>query len=94
MWIGYRERPNELLIKDPSLLSPEARSFAQYPGGHPEGYPDGLKNLFMRVYSYIKEGKDPLKDGADFPTFEDGHWENQIVEAILKSNNEQRWVEL
>lgn len=94
MWIGYRERPNEILIKDPSLLSPEARSFAQYPGGHPEGYPDGLKNLFMRVYNYIKEGKNPHKDGTDFPTFEDGHWENQIVEAVLKSNKEQRWVDL
>ncbi|HEY6906010.1 MAG TPA: hypothetical protein VI230_00995, partial [Ignavibacteriaceae bacterium] len=61
---------------------------------HPEGYPDGLKNLFMRVYNYIKEGKNPHKDGTDFPTFEDGHWENQIVEAVLKSNKEQRWVDL
>src|SRR5258708_23497748 len=53
MWIGYREKPNEVLIKDPSLLSPRARGYAHYPGGHPEAYPDGLKNFLLRVYSYI-----------------------------------------
>jgi predicted dehydrogenase len=94
MWIGYREKPNEILIKDPSLLSPEARSLAHYPGGHPEGYPDGPKNLFMRVYNYIREKKDPRRDKPDFPTFEDGHLENKIVEAVLKSNKEQKWIEL
>lgn len=92
MWIGYREKANEILIKDPSLLSPDARSFAHYPGGHPEGYPDGPKNLFIKVYDFIREGKDPLKDKTDFPTFEDGHRENKIVEAVLKSNKEQKWV--
>jgi len=40
MWIGYREKPNEVLIKDPSLLS-LAREGTPYPGGHPEAYPDG-----------------------------------------------------
>ncbi len=94
MWIGYREKANELLIKDPSLLSEEAKSYAHYPGGHPEGYPDGLKNLFLNVYDFIRSGKDPLKEKRNFPTFEDGHWENKIVEAILKSNKEQRWVEI
>lgn len=94
MWIGHREKPNEILIKDPSLLSPEARSFAHYPGGHPEGYPDGPKNLFMRVYNFIREGKDPQKDKTDFPTFEDGHHENKIVEAVLKSNKEQKWTKI
>ena len=94
MWIGHRDKPNEILIKDPSLISEEARKFAHYPGGHPEGYPDGLKNLFMSVYNFIRDGKDPMKDKPDFPTFEDGHLENKIVEAILKSSKEQKWVEV
>ncbi len=94
MWIGYRDKPNEILIKDPSLLSEEARKFAHYPGGHPEGYPDGLKNLFMSVYDFIREGKDPMKNKPDFPTFNDGHLENRIVQAILKSSKEQKWVEV
>lgn len=94
MWMGYRDKPNEILIKDPSLISKEARRFAHYPGGHPEGYPDGPKNLFISVYDFIREGKDPSKDKPDFPTFLDGHQENKIVEAVLKSNKEQKWVEV
>jgi predicted dehydrogenase len=92
LWIGYRDKPNEVLIKDPSLLSEEARKYASYPGGHPEGYPDGPKNLFNSVYSFIREGKNPKKDKPDFPTFKDGHIENKIVDAILKSNKLKRWV--
>ncbi len=41
LWVGFREKPNELVIKDPSLLKEAARPYAHYPGGHPEGYPDG-----------------------------------------------------
>jgi predicted dehydrogenase len=92
LWIGYREKANEILIKDPSLLAEKARSFAHYPGGHPEGYPDGPKNMFMRFYDFIRKGKNPLKDAPEFPTFRDGWIENKIVDAILKSNKEQKWV--
>ncbi|HAB53031.1 MAG: dehydrogenase [Ignavibacteria bacterium RIFOXYB2_FULL_35_12] len=94
LWIGYREKPNEILIKDPSLLNEDARKYAGYPGGHPEGYPDGPKNLFTSVYNFIREGKDSNKDKPDFPTFEDGHLENKIVEAILKSNYQQKWISI
>jgi predicted dehydrogenase len=81
-----------VIIKDPSLLDESVRKYAHYPGGHPEGYPDGLKNLFMNVYDFVKNGKDPRKVKPDFPIFEDGHWENLIVEAVLKSNNTKQWV--
>jgi predicted dehydrogenase len=94
LWIGYREKPNELLIKDPSLLSPEARQFAHYPGGHPEGYPDGPKNLFMQFYDLIRSGNDPRQTKPLFANFEDGYYENKIVEAILESSKTQRWVEI
>ncbi len=94
LWIGYRDKPNEILIKDPALLDADARSYAHYPGGHPEGYPDGPKNNFRNVYRYIREGKTPGKDPADFPTFEDGHFEVKMVEAVLKSHREQKWVDI
>lgn len=94
LWIGSRESANEVIIKDPSLIYEEARQYAHYPGGHPEGYPDGPKNLFMKVYDYIRSGKNPNTDKPEFPTFEDGWWENRIVEAILMSNKEQKWVDL
>jgi predicted dehydrogenase len=94
LWVGYREKGNEIIMKDPSLLDDEAKKYAHYPGGHPEGYPDGPKNLFINVYDFIRSGKDPVNDKKDFPTFEDGHWENKIVEAVLKSNKEQKWIEV
>ena len=53
LWIGRRDGPNEVLMKDPSLLYPEAREYAHYPGGHNEAYPDGPKNLFRNVYGFI-----------------------------------------
>ncbi len=94
LWVGHREKANEVVIKDPSLLHDVARKYAHYPGGHPEGYPDGPMNLFINVYDFIREGKDPRKTTPDFPTFADGHWENKIVDAVLKSNESCKWVEV
>ena len=85
--IGYREKPNEVLIKDPSLLSPRARAYAHYPGGHPEAYPDGLKNFMLRVYSYIAGASKTI----DFSTFQDGHDELAICEAVLASARSKTW---
>ena len=94
LWIGHREKANEILIKDPSLLDAEARTYAHYPGGHPEGYPDGPRNLFRNFYRYIRDGKAPGRDPADFPTFQDGHWEVVIVEAVLRSHAAKAWVDV
>lgn len=94
LWIGHREKSNEIIIKDPSLMDSGVRHFANYPGGHPEGYPDGFKNMFANVYNFIREGKNPRLDKPEFPTFADGHWENRIVEAVLESHRLQKWVEV
>jgi predicted dehydrogenase len=94
LWIGHRDQPNQTLIKDPSLLDANARGYAHYPGGHPEGYPDGPRNLFGNFYRYIRAGKKPGTDAEDFPTFRDGDWEVKVVEAVLKSNEQQAWVEV
>lgn len=94
LWVGHRDRANEQLIKDPSLLAPEARGFAHYPGGHPEGYPEGPRNLFGRFYAYIAAGKTPGQDAADFPTFEDGHVEARVVDAVLQSHAQGTWVDV
>jgi predicted dehydrogenase len=90
LWIGHRDRPNEHLLKDPGLLSPAARSTASYPGGHNEGYPDTFKQLFAKVYAYIRKGD--FSAVPDFPTFADGHYELQLCEAIEHSAKECRWV--
>jgi predicted dehydrogenase len=90
MWVGYRTKANESLIRDPSLLSDLARRFCTYPGGHNEGFPDAFKNCFRSFYEYVAAGDfsaPPL-----YPTFADGHHEILLCDAILQSHREQRWV--
>jgi predicted dehydrogenase len=94
LWIGHRERANEILMRDPSLLAPEARKYMHTPGGHPEGYPDGLKNFVRNFYAYHAEGKRPATHPPDFPTFEDGHNEIAMVEAVLESHKRKQWVDV
>lgn len=89
MQIGYRDRPNERLTRDPSLLADDCRPFANYPGGHAEGFPDSFKQLFRAVYQTISTGQ---RGPIPFPTFADGHREVLLCEAILRSHREQRWV--
>ena len=93
MWIGHREKANEILIKDPSLLHEAARQYAHYPGGHPEGYPDGPKNLFRNVYRAITAGGG-MPAEPDWSTFVDGHKEVAICEAVLASSKAGKWVEV
>ena len=92
LWIGRRDRPNELLLRDPALLHAEARRFANYPGGHNEGFPDTFKQLFRAIYEYIEAGD--LRAPRPFPTFADGHREVAICEAVLQSHRERRWVDV
>ncbi len=92
LWIGQRTGPNQTLLKDPSLLSPEARAVTSYPGGHNEGFPDTFKQLYVKVYDYILAGN--LSKAPDFPTFADGHYEMQLSEAIERSAREQAWVKI
>jgi predicted dehydrogenase len=92
LWIGHRDRANELLIRDPALLGEAARPFANYPGGHNEGFPDTFKQLYRAIYDDIRRGKpsaNPL-----YATFADGHREVLLCEAILKSHAERGWVSI
>lgn len=92
MWVGHRDMANQVLIKDPSLLSPQARETVSYPGGHAEGFPDTFKQLQKKIYDYIIAGDFTKK--PDFPTFEDGHYEMLLNEAIETSAREKVWVKI
>ena len=92
LWIGHRTTANQVLMKDPSLLSAEARAVVSYPGGHNEGFPDTFKQLYNKVYRYILSGD--YDKTPDFPTFADGHYEMQLCEAIERSAREKTWVKV
>ncbi len=92
LWVGYRNKPNELFMKDPNLISPETAEFVDYPGGHNEGFPDTFKQLFKKVYECVKG--DCKREGPQFPTFVDGHREVILCEGILKSSQRRQWVKV
>jgi predicted dehydrogenase len=92
LWIGKREKANEQLMKDPSLVHREVSSLVSFPGGHNEGFPDTSKQLFKEVYAAIAAGKQP--ENPTYPTFADGWRELLIGERIVESNKKQAWVNI
>lgn len=92
LWIGKREKANELLMKDPSLVHAEVGSLVSFPGGHNEGFPDTSKQLFKEVYAAVATGKQPNQ--PTYPTFADGLRELLIGERIVESNKKQAWVNI
>ncbi len=92
LWIGYRDQANQLLSKDPSLFHASSRALTGFPGGHAEGYPDTFVQVFKQFYGAIKNGKMP--ETGKFATFEDGHHEMELCEAIRISALEHRWVKV
>ena len=50
MWIGHRDRPNQVLSRDPSLMNALGGAAASLPGGHVEGFGDTFFALFRQVY--------------------------------------------
>ena len=92
LWLGHRGRPNEVLLRDPALLMPEAAARTGLPGGHAEGFAETFKELYRAVYTAVAAGGPP--DEADYPTFADGHRESALGDAVALSNRERRWVEV
>jgi predicted dehydrogenase len=88
LWIGHRDGPNEIHIKDPVLMRPEARSYTDLPGGHSEGYPDTFKQIFRRFYRRVMDANAPV----DYPTFEDGIRQMRVLDAVLQSSQKKAWV--
>jgi len=92
MWIGRRDGPNELLLRDPSLVHADSRELIGFPGGHNEGFPDTSKQLFKRFYGAVRAGA-PAKEGS-YPTFADGLRELELCETILRSNEKRAWLKV
>ena len=91
LWIGHRNQANQELLKDPALMSPTARRYSAYPGGHTEGYPDTFLQLFKDFYAYVRN---PSTQPPSFPTFQTGHEELVLCEAIARSARERQWQRL
>jgi len=94
LWIGSRSGANRLLMKDGSLMNPEAAKYASYPGGLLEGYGESWKNIFIEIYEYLKAGGHKKGTAPPFPTFKEGYKIQMIIDAILASIDRNQWVDI
>ncbi|PYT11881.1 MAG: dehydrogenase [Acidobacteria bacterium] len=89
LWIGQRNSPNQVIVKDPSLLEARAATFADLPGGHSEGYDDTHKQMFRRFYARVADATAPV----EYPTFADGARGMELLEKVLESSRKRAWVD-
>ena len=92
LWIGERNQANQILLRDASLMHDTPSAFTSYPAGHAEGFPDTFKQLYRAIYADIEKGSrssQPL-----YATFEDGHKELALCEAILESSKKGTWIKV
>ena len=90
LWMGRRNEPNSLVVKDASLMLEAARSYADLPGGHSEGYDDTFKQVFRRFYRTVAD----RSAAVEYPQFSDGLRQLQILDKVLESSKARAWVDL
>ncbi|WP_421672139.1 Gfo/Idh/MocA family protein [Raoultella terrigena] len=92
LWVGQRDRPNQTFSDDPSLMQRDVAASAHFPAGHIEGWPDAFKNMMLSFYQAVRAGAMPDARSRRFASFYEGADVMYIVEAILRSHQQQRWV--
>lgn len=92
LFIGHRDQPNQTLMRDFSLMNATGTAAAALPPGHVEGFSDSFFGLFRAVYSDVAAGR--RQPDSTWATFDDGHYEMQFCDAVLRSAQEGQWVNL
>ena len=90
LWIGRRNSPNEIVIKDATLFPEQAQSYADLPGGHSEGYDDTFKQAFRRFYRTVAD----RHAAVEYPTFEDGLRQLRVLDTVLASSQKRAWADV
>jgi predicted dehydrogenase len=94
LWIGHREKPNEILFENPVLQNPGIASYATLPAGHPLGYNDAVLNLFKDFYEDVRLGRNNFDRLVPRPTFVAGAEEMRMLKAIVESVKKRTWVKV
>jgi predicted dehydrogenase len=87
---GNRDGANETAVRATPAFGDGAAGLMDYPPGHVEGFPDTFKMNFRNIYSTIIEHKGERL----FASVDDGHQEVVVCEAILKSNQARKWIDV
>ena len=92
LWLGSRERGNEVLQRNALLMHPGSAARTHLPVGHAEGFADTFRELYRAVYADVARGGPSAE--TDYPSFRDGHVENVLCDAVARSNREKAWVRI
>lgn len=84
LWCGYHDRANAVLLKDPSLLRPEARAYAHLPGGHQESWADAFRNVVADAYAWIRAGVS-TSPPATVCTFAEAAHVMAVIDAMVNA---------
>jgi predicted dehydrogenase len=87
--LGRRDEPSQILQRGTAGFSEDVAGFTDYPGGHPEGFPDSHKMNYRAIYEHIASGR---TTPVLFATADDGHQEVKLCEAVLRSSRKRGWV--
>ncbi len=90
LWIGERDEPNRIVVKDPAMMEPGIREFADQPGGHSEGFDDTFKQTARQFYKTVQDRNAEI----NYPTFADGLRQMKVLDAVLKSSHTRAWVDV
>lgn len=92
LWLGHRDRPNELLLRNPALMGEAGKAAAVLPGGHVEGFGDTFGALFRAIYADVRAGHP--RENPPYADFAAGHDEMLVNDAVALSATEARWVDV
>jgi predicted dehydrogenase len=94
LWIGHREKANEVFYESALQQTEGTRKYATLPTGHPLGYHDAVFNLFRDYYEALAAKHEGRPYQATFPDFRTGHEMMCVIDAAVESDRTGRWVEV
>jgi predicted dehydrogenase len=89
--VGRRDTPDTVLQRATAGFSADVAGFTDYPGGHPEGFPDSHKMHYRAIYEHIASRR---ATPVLFATADDGHHEVRLCDAVLRSHRSRKWVKI
>jgi predicted dehydrogenase len=93
IWIGHRDKPNEVLMMHPALLNTKGRGPA-LPDGKTERWPDAQKRMIDSFYRSILGEESSQGESLEYADFAAGHRIQRIVDAMLESSQARRWISI
>lgn len=92
LFLGRRDGPNGVMMRDFGLMNAQGRAAAVLPPGHVEGFADSFHAFFRAVYADVLAGG--RQADSAWATFADGHDEMLFCDAVLRSARDGGWAEI